>query len=299
MKRRTFVKSGIVLGGMAFLGSSLFSKLAAGAIKEDIFSISGDDPLKGIPDLLNALGGIEQFVRSGNSVGVLVNSPWKERGFYTDPDVALSVIRLCKDAGAGKIICYKPVRDGYWESSRYFNEMESIIREIEYGEERMTLTIPDGQELKSAEVFRVFTETDVFINIPVAKHHNGTLYSGTLKGLMGVSSGTTNRFMHSPDGEYTSSKQDYLAQCIADLNLIRQPDICIVDAIECALENGPRGPGKTIRPNRILASTDVVAIDVYASTLMGINPADISTFKYAGNHNLGKSNIEEITVKAF
>ncbi len=83
--------------------------------------------------------------------------------------------------------------------------------------------------------------------------------------------------MHSPDGEYTYSKHDYLAQCIADLNLIRKPDLCIVDAIECVLENGPRGPGETTKPNKIIAGTDPVALDVYSSSLMGLDPEDILT----------------------
>lgn len=252
--------------------------------------------MQGVIKLFDSLGGIEKFIKSGSSVGFLINSPWKVRGYYTDPDVAIAVIKLCKEAGAGKLVCYKPVRDGYWESSQYYEEAEPIIREIVYGEERTKVPIPEGKELKEAEIFKAFPESEVFLNIPVAKHHNGTLYSGTLKGLMGVSSGKTNRYMHSPDGEHTYSKQDYLAQCIADLNLIRMPDLSIVDAIECALENGPRGPGKTTKPNRILASTDVLAVDIYAAKLMGLNIKDIPTFQYASEHNLGKDNLDNITV---
>mgnify|MGYP006300888381 CR=1 FL=1 len=299
LKRRSFIKSSLALGSSIILGSSFLGKMLKAGNNfnaADIYSTAGDDPMQGVIELFDSLGGIDKFVKSGSSVGFLVNSPWKVKGFYTDPDVAIAVIKLCKEAGAGKLICYKPVRDGYWESSKYYEEAEPIIREIVYGDERTTVAIPDGKELKEAEIFKAFPESEVFINIPVAKHHNGTLYSGTLKGLMGVSSRTTNRYMHSPDGEYTYSKQDYLAQCIADLNLIRQPDLSIVDVIECGLENGPRGPGKTTNPNRIVASTDVLAIDVYAASLMGLNLSDISTFKFAGEHKLGKDKLEKISV---
>lgn len=300
LKRRSFIKSSLALGSFLILGSSFLGKLLNAGNPfnvADIYTAPGNDPRQSVRKLIDALGGIERFVKTGNSIGFLINSPWKVKGFYTDPDVAIALVEMCKEAGAGQLVCYKPVRDGYWESSRYYEEAKPIIDEIIYGDERTTVAINNGVELKEAEIFSIFQETDVFINIPVAKHHNGTLYSGTLKGLMGVSSGTTNRYMHSPDGEYTYSKQDYLAQCIADLNLIRQPDLCIVDAIECALENGPRGPGNTTKPNRILASTDVLAVDIYAATLMGFSQDDIPTFMYAGKHKLGKSNLNEITVK--
>jgi uncharacterized protein (DUF362 family) len=137
---------------------------------------------------------------------------------------------------------------------------------------------------------------DVFINIPVAKHHAGTVYSGVLKNLMGVSSSYTNRHMHSSDGEYTYAKKEYLSQCIADLNLLRAPDLSIVDAIECGLSNGPRGPSDTSTPNRILLSTDPVAVDVYGSELAGFYPDDILTNDYGGRLGLGKSSMDEISV---
>jgi uncharacterized protein (DUF362 family) len=130
----------------------------------------------------------------------------------------------------------------------------------------------------------------------VAKHHNGTLYSGTLKGLMGVTSRTTNRFMHSPDGEYTYSKERYLSQCIADLATLRKPDLNIIDAIECCTENGPRGPGRTVKPNRILASTDPLASDVYASRLMGFDPGSIQTFAFAEKHGIGTADLSGLEI---
>jgi uncharacterized protein (DUF362 family) len=152
--------------------------------------------------------------------------------------------------------------------------------------------------MQSAEVYKIFMETDVFINVPVAKHHNGTLFSGNLKNMMGVSSSYTNRHMHSPDGEYTYGKVQYLSQCIADLNLIRKPDLSIIDANVCALNNGPRGPGETVSPKRILAGTDPVAMDVYATKLIGMEPSNIYTFTAAKELGLGKADLNSIKVKS-
>jgi uncharacterized protein (DUF362 family) len=106
--------------------------------------------------------------------------------------------------------------------------------------------------------------------------------------MMGVSSSYTNRHMHSPDGEYTYDEHEYLAQCIADLCLIRKPDLCIVDAIECSLNNGPAGPGETIKPNKIIAGRDPLALDVYAAGILGIYTDDILTFKRAYELGIGE-----------
>jgi uncharacterized protein (DUF362 family) len=291
----------MVLGGTA-IGASMLPKISdAGMFSgpPDIVSIPSGDPLQNISSLLEPLGGIESFVKAGNSVGFLTNSPWMHPGYYTDPDIVLSMMKLAKDAGADKIVCYKPAREGYWESSQYYEEMKPLIDEIVYGEERTTVEISKGKLLKSAEVFSIFLETDVFISIPVAKHHNGTIFSGVLKGLMGVSASDTNRFMHSPDGEYTYSKEEYLSGCIADLNLIRLPDLSIMDAGVCAINNGPRGPGDTMSPGRILAGTDALAMDVYASSLIGMNPEEILTFQLAKEHELGNNDLASIKIQVF
>ena len=298
ISRRNFLKSSVVLGGTA-LGASVLPKFAKADIfsgPPDIISISSADPMQNVITLLDPLGGIGSFVKAGQSIGFLANSPWMHPGYYTHPDIVLSMMKLCKEAGAGSIICYKPVREGYWEESRYFEEMKPLIEEVIYGEERITVDIPNGKLLNSADVFSLFMDSDVFINIPVAKHHNGTLFSGVLKGLMGVSSRNTNRYMHSPDGEYTYAKEEYLSGCIADLNLIRQPDLSIMDASICAINNGPRGPGDTTAPERILAGTDPLAMDVYASRLIGMEPSDILTFQKAKEHGLGNNDISRIKV---
>ena len=299
LNRRKFIKKGITVGGV-FISLSILPKfLRAKLVAEtaDIITISSIDPLQNIPTLLNPLGGIESFVKKGDSVGFLINSPWVHQGFYTNPDIPLVLMKMCKEAGAKKIICFKPVRDGYWEESQYFKELKPLIDEIDYGGSRVKVDIIGGKMMKSADIYKIFMETDVFINVPVAKHHTGTIYSGVLKNMMGVSSSNTNRHMHSPDGEYTYSKAGYLANCIADLNLIRKPDLSIIDADICGLNNGPRGPGQTVSPKLILAGTDPLAMDVYATKIIGIEPSRISTFSAANELGLGKADLEKIKVK--
>jgi uncharacterized protein (DUF362 family) len=297
--RRSFIRSGLAWGGVAFIGSQFIPKfLRAGLLqtKPDIVITSADNPMEAVDKLLEALGGIGKLVKSGDTVGILVNSPWKNPGYFTNPDVALAGVKQCLEAGAKEIVCFKPVPDGYWEKSRYFGEMATAIGKIRYCEARKKVTIPGAVYLKEADIFEDFVAVDTYINIPVAKHHAGTNFSGTLKGLMGVSSSETNRFMHSANGDYTYDEQEYLSQCVADLNLLRQPDLSVVDAIECGLNNGPRGPGETVKPNKIIAGTDMVAVDAYSSNLIGFSADEVRSIAMAAKHGLGKNDLKALSV---
>lgn len=306
IKRRDFLRTGLMAGGAIFMakrlaGSDILAEHLIGKglpedEKPDILSISGAEPEQSISRLLEALGGIGKYVHKGQQVGLLVNSPWKNPGYFTNPDIVLAVASLCLEAGASEIVCYKPVPDGYWEKGSLYNKFKDTAERIRYGDERTEAEIPKGKTLKKAEIFKDFMETDVFISIPVAKHHAGMNFSGNLKGLMGVSSSATNRHMHSPDDKYTYEEVDYLAQCIADLNLLRKPDLCIVDATICGQNNGPSGPGKTIRPDKIVAGTDPLAVDVYCAKLIEIPAADVPVFAKAYDHGLGEIDLNKLSI---
>jgi uncharacterized protein (DUF362 family) len=299
LKRRDFLKTGLMAGGAVLLSRQLsgaglpegkpsYYQSPAEGETPDIVTISGADPEKALPRLLEPLGGIGSFVRPGQSVGFMVNSPWKNKGYYTQPDIVLCLANLCLQAGAKSITCFQQVPGGYWERGQLYERFESVIKGISHGSDHIEVEIPKGVCLKKAMVYKELKEVDVFISVPVAKHHSGVNFSCNLKGMMGGSSDNTNRNMHSPEGDYTYEKEDYLAQCIADLNLVRKPDLCVVDAMECALSNGPSGPGRTVTPGKILAGKDPVAMDAYAATLIGFSPDDIITLKKAYAHGLGE-----------
>ena len=105
--------------------------------------------------------------------------------------------------------------------------------------------LPKGRSLKKADVAKALLDWDVFINIPIAKDHTGLGFTGTMKNMMGLTSSTTNMFFHHGLGKLGwYGDGDFLAQCIADVNLVRKPDLCNFDGTEVLATNGPRGPGR-------------------------------------------------------
>lgn len=122
--------------------------------------------------------------------------------------------------------------------------------------------------------------------------------------MMGACTSSTNKFFHQGSGKGGLLKYfryyddiDFLSQCIADVNLVRKPDLCIVDATEFLTTNGPAGPGESKKAQKIVAGTNIVSVDAYCSTLFGLQPQDVLMIRYAYEHNLGEIDLSKITVK--
>jgi uncharacterized protein (DUF362 family) len=157
--------------------------------------------------------------------------------------------------------------------------------------------IPKGKRLRKAELVRDLLECDVFINIPLFKDHEGTRFTGTLKNIMGTTSYSTNRFFHqgsNAKGYYDDIK--FLSECIVDANRLRRPTLCIADATELILTNGPFGPGKITKPRTVVAGVDGVAVDAYGTRFVGLHPEEILMIRLGRDAGLGRIDLENLKV---
>jgi uncharacterized protein (DUF362 family) len=115
--------------------------------------------------------------------------------------------------------------------------------------------------------------------------------------MMGMASRRTNVKFHSPTKESQLTGEEFLAQCIADVNLIRKPDLHIVDSTLFVTTNGPFGPGEIRQEDKIIAGTDPVAIDALIANIMGLEKGIVLSTEYAAKHGLGKTNYSKLTIE--
>jgi uncharacterized protein (DUF362 family) len=270
-------------------------------MKPDLVAVKGKDPYAGTLRAIQELGGIEAFVGRGHRVGLLVNSPFKSIGASVNPDIVLAVINKCLDGGAKEIRYLKDPHRGYWERSTKSGEMANMIKGLKYESgEYVKVDIPGGLALKDARVTKDLWECDVFINISITKHHEGVHYSGALKNMMGLCPFSTNSYFHFGSlklGWYANV--DHLAQCIADLNLIKKPDLCISDATTFITENGPYGPGKLGGVQTVVASTNRVSLDAFCCQFLGLKAEDILMIRKASEHGLGEMKLTGLKENPF
>ncbi|MGE5680247.1 MAG: DUF362 domain-containing protein [Bacillota bacterium] len=304
LDRREFIKTGTLLGAGVIFGRILpglysdSSDLFAMDIPE-ISVIQGDDYFANTIKAVDALGSMKNFVKKNSTVGLLINSRYNKPGTFVKPEIALAVLNMCFSSGAKEIISLENVSNSYWRLSSFSKKYSEIINRIKpAGGNYIKVKIPKGISLKEAEIEKSLLDCDVFINIPIFKQHEGVQATGCLKNLMGLTSSETNKYFH-----FGSKANDwyadvnFLSQCIADINLIRKPDLCIADATEYITTNGPFGPGNVVKTKKILAGKDPVALDSYGARLLGHNPEDIPPIKMAFKHGLGQIDLSKVKIQ--
>jgi len=302
INRRSFIKMSTILGGSTLIAGSpirFMQNLAFAAETVDIAAVKGTDYFKNTIEVVNLLGGMKQFVKPGSTVGLLINSPWDYPGSYVTPEIPLAVVQMCLQAGAKEVGVLKSVGSSYWNRSPLASRFQKEIGNLrDISGDYVEVQIPKGVSLKDADVARGLLECDVFINVSIAKDHTGTRFSGVMKNMMGTSAYTTNAYFHHGSGSLTSySDVEFLSQCIADLNLVRKPDLCILDGTEILKTNGPRGPGELLKPQKVIAGVDRVAVDSYGAQLLGLLPEDIHMIRMAHAHGLGEMDLAKIRIQ--
>jgi uncharacterized protein (DUF362 family) len=143
-----------------------------------------------------------------------------------------------------------------------------------------------GKSLKKTKVHELILESDVFINVPIVKHHGGAGVCVSMKNLMGVV--WDRRYWHAND----------LHQCIADITTVLKPNLNVVDAYRVLKKNGPRGVSTAdvvTMKSQILAENMVVA-DTAAAKLFGKEPAQVGHIRKADEMGLGSMDLSELAI---
>jgi uncharacterized protein (DUF362 family) len=143
-----------------------------------------------------------------------------------------------------------------------------------------------GVKLKKAKVHELILESDVFINVPVLKHHSSADLSIAMKNLMGVVWDRT--FWH----------RNNLHQCIADYATHRKPDLNVIDGYRVMMKNGPRGVSvnDVVSYKTLILSPDIVAADAAAAKVFGSEPEDIGYIVKAAELGVGTYNLDSLNI---
>ena len=289
MNRRDFIKFG--------LSSLIFAGLPKNSLSQalPVLSIAeGKDHAAITINAINAVGGIERFVKKGDVVVVKPNIGWDRQPEYaanTNPIVVKTIVDACINVGAKKVkvfdnSCNDPRR--CYQSSGINSALKGIKGvELKYMEDERYKNIRlNGVALKEWELYDEALSANVLINVPVAKHHSLTRLTLALKNMMGIMGGNRG-YIHRN-----------IEESLSDINKAVKSHLVIIDATRILLNHGPQGGSlsdvKVL--DRVIASTDIVAADAYATTLFNLKPQDIPTTVTAYRRNLGEINLNKIKI---
>jgi uncharacterized protein (DUF362 family) len=308
MDRRDFLRALAITGAVATIkshgGIDLLAQTAKSASTGkavDMVAVMGGEPATMLQRAIAELGGMNKFVRKGYRVALKPNIGWDrvpERAANTNPALVAEVVRQCLAAGAKEVVVFDHTCDE-WRKCYKNSGIEAaakaaganVIPGNEESDYRI-ISLPNGKKLKEAKIHKAILDSDVWINLPILKHHGGANLSISMKNLMGIV--WDRRIFHSSD----------LQQCIADIcTLQKKPVLNIVDAYRTMKTNGPQGKSLTdvFESKSLFVSQDIVAVDTAAAKFFNqIRNMPLEHVGHLANGQslkLGTMDIDKLNVK--
>jgi len=256
--------------------------------------VKGSDRVKTVDKAIELLGGIERFVKPGETVAIKPNVAFASPpmlGATARPELVAEVVRLCyNSAGAKKVyVADNPIND---PSSCFM--LSGIGRAARQAGAEVILpknhlfkntTLAGGRLIKNWPIFfGPFEKVDKLIGIAPVKHHHRSGASMTMKNWYGLLGGRRNIF-----------HQD-INTIIAELAMMVSPTLVILDGTEVMITNGPTGGSISDlrRADTLIASTDCVAADSYGCSLLDLKVSDLPYLQKAERAGAGTTDYESL-----
>ncbi|UCG11671.1 MAG: DUF362 domain-containing protein [Deltaproteobacteria bacterium] len=240
---------------------------------------------------IEALGGIEAFIKRGDRVLLKVNAAFATPPMLsatTNPLLVAEVARLCYLAGASSVVVTdNPINDpescfslsGIAAAARSSGARVLMPRESFFE----PTTVPKATLIKNWPIlWRPFRGINKIVGIAPVKDHHRSGASMTMKNWYGLLGGRRNIF-----------HQD-IHTIITELAVLVRPTFVILDGITTMMTNGPTGGSISDlkQTDTMIVSTDQVAADAFGATLLGKSVTDLPYLAKAEAAGLGTADYE-------
>ncbi|MBN2356128.1 DUF362 domain-containing protein [candidate division KSB1 bacterium] len=292
INRRTFLHR-TVSAGLAISTSSILPTLLNAENKmSSLAVVRNGSPAEMVRKAVEALGGMAQFVKKGQTVLLKPNIGWDrlpEQAANTNPEAVAEVVKMCLEAGAKRVrvldrTCNEPrrcyARSGIEAAAKSAGAEVRHIVDARFKD----VAIPDGELIKSWPFYRDVMDSDVFINIPIVKDHAISGATLGFKNIMGVIGGDRG------------SIHNKFATKIVDINMPYRPALTILDGYRVLMRNGPTGGNlaDVAEKKIVIAGVDMVAADTYALQLLNVNPRQAEYLSIAEKRGMGTTDLSQV-----
>lgn len=307
MDRRDFLKTLAVTGAvMTVQSSEAMDVLAqtftnAGGSKVDLVAVMGGEPEAMFRRAIAEMGGMKSFIKPGQKVVVKPNIGWDkspELAGNTNPKLITEIVKQCFAAGAKEVTVFDHTCDD-WQKCYKNSGIEAAAKAA--GAKVMpahlesyyrNVSLPQGKKLKNAKIHEAILNCDVWINVPVLKHHGGAQLTISMKNHMGIV--WDRGFFH----------QNNLQQCIADICTLQKKAVLnVVDAYRIVKTNGPQGRSASdvVLTKGLFISQDIVAVDTAAAKFFNqVREMPLDTVGHLTNGEalkIGTMNLDKLNIK--
>lgn len=160
--------------------------------------------------------------------------------------------------------------------------------------------VPDNFVFREIYVHEELYNADVVCSVPMMKTHGLAGVTLALKnvgigGFPGLVYGTVRSEVHRRATEIDNTGT---ATAIVDMVKANKIGLNVIDASTAMQGQGPsvNQGGELVRMNLIIASTNALAADIVASSLMGFDADELDTFRWAWKAGMKPSGIDDIEI---
>jgi len=252
-------------------------------------NVKVDNSLKeSIETAVNGLGGFEKYIKTGDVVFIKPNFNTADP-FPASTDIPFlkAVVELVYNAGA-KLVMIGESSTMTMNSKKVMEKtgvyellkMKKPPRIYIFEEGKwVKKSIKGAKYLKTVHIPEIIERPDKIIFLPCLKTHKYAQFTGALKLSVGLMKPFERMALHARN----------IQEKVAELNTLFTPDLVIMDARKCFINEGPSF-GDVEEPGLILASEGRVAIDIEGikiiqgykgNSLNGLKPEKLPQIEYA------------------
>jgi uncharacterized protein (DUF362 family) len=255
--------------------------------------VTGSDRRKTVGRAIEALGGMETFIKKGDRVLLKVNAAFATPPMLsatTNPDLVAEVTHLCFKVGAASVaVTDNPINDplscfalsGIGDAARSAGAKAVLPAE---GAFRPT-TVSGTTLLREWPIlWGPFQGITKVIGMAPVKNHHRSGASMVMKNWYGLLGGRRNIFHQN------------IHTIIKELAMMVRPTLVVLDGTTTMMTNGPTGGSLADlkETNTMIVSTDQVAADACGATLLGLTAADLPFITRAAAAGIGTADFESL-----
>ena len=252
---------------------------------------------KAVDDIFEYLGGIEKFIKPKMKVLIKPNLVMKkkpEEAVTTHPCVVEAIAKKVLALGAEVIIADSP---GGFYNEKYlkfvytgcgYKELADRNNvKLNYDTSTIERACEKGKVAKKFTFIKPVDDVDFIINVPKLKTHGMMVFTGAVKNLFGLIPGALKAEYHLR----MNNNKDF-SDLLVDICECIKPQISIMDAIDAMEGAGPTA-GSPRHLGLMIASINPYALDVVATSVIGLNNTQVYTIVRASERGL-ISSLEQV-----
>jgi len=259
-------------------------------------AVTGDDRARTLGRALEAIGGIEAFIKPNDRVLIKANAAFAMPPMLsatTHPTLVAELTRYCLKAGAADVmVTDNPIHDP--TSAFALTGIEAAARKagakvvIPGPGDFRPFTLAKGALLDHWPIlYAPFEGVNKVIGVAPVKSHHRSGASMTMKNWYGLLGGRRNVF-----------HQD-INNIIKELAMMVSPTLVVLDGTWTMMTNGPTGGSlDDLKGTKtMIVSTDPVAADAFGATLLGKKASDLPYLAKAAQAGVGTTDFGSLGVE--